>query len=372
MSTISVEDHWNRLKHAQSTSFLKRNMTELIFRELKDKLTYFNGTLLDCIQGGCINLDSGCGIYASDPEAYDVFSGIFHPIIKDYHKVDTVSHPNPDFGDINNLGFGDLDPTKRYITSTRVRVGRSQAGFPFHPTAKLKDRVELESRAKEALDVFSGELDGSYYPLSGMSREKQTELIEEHYLYLQENRFLGDAHVYDDWPVGRGIFYNPDKTFLVWVNEEDHLRFISMQKGSDLGAVYKRLVTALNTIEEKSSLKFGHHSKLGYLTFCPSNLGTTLRASVHIRIPCLASQPYFHDFLEKHHLQVRGVNGVHTEMIGDIYDISNKRRLGLTEIQAVREMIAGVGAVLAEEQRLDGSITHAEKQTLEGRVAAET
>ncbi|OWF51059.1 Arginine kinase [Mizuhopecten yessoensis] len=356
MPTMSVEEHWNRLKHAKSTSFLKRNMTDLIFRELKDRVTYFNGTLVDCIKGGCINLDSGCGMYASDPEAYDVFWEIFHPVIKDYHKVDKVAHPNPDFGDINNLGFGDLDPTKKYISSTRVRLGRSQAGFPFHPTAKLKDRKELESRAKAALDTLSGELKGSYYSLSEMSEDKQIELTEGHFLYLQGNRFLGDANVYDDWPVGRGIFYNPSRTFLVWVNEEDHLRFISMQEGSDLGTVYRRLVTAMKSLEERSSLKFAHHPNLGFLGYCPTNLGTTLRASVHIKIPCLASKPYFHDFLEKHHLQVRGVNGVHTEMTGDIYDISNKRRLGLTEIEAVREMIRGVGAVLAEEQRLDGSL----------------
>jgi creatine kinase len=61
-------------------------------------------------------------------------------------------------------------------------------------------------------------------------------------------RFLRDAGGYDDWPTGRAIFHNPDKTFLVWVNEEDHLRFISMQKGGNLAQVYKRLVTVSNDI----------------------------------------------------------------------------------------------------------------------------
>jgi len=60
-------------------------------------------------------------------------------------------------------------------------------------------------------------------------------------------RFLRDAGGYDDWPTGRAIFHNPDKTFLVWVNEEDHLRFISMQKGGNLAQVYKRLVTVSMT-----------------------------------------------------------------------------------------------------------------------------
>ncbi|KAL1446103.1 hypothetical protein MTO96_044684 [Rhipicephalus appendiculatus] len=97
------------------------------------------------------------------------------------------------------------------------------------------------------------------------------------------------------------------RPFLVWVNEEDHLRIISMQKGGDLKEVYGRLVTAVKEIEKK--LPFARDDRFGYLTFCPTNLGT---------------------------------RGEHTESEGGVYDISNKRRLGLTEYQAVREMQDGV------------------------------
>lgn len=88
------------------------------------------------------------------------------------------------------------------------------------------------------------------------------------------------------WPSGRGIYHNDNKTFLVWCNEEDHLRIISMQKGGDLGEVYRRLVTAVNDIEKR--IPFSHNDRLGFLTFCPTNLGTTIRASVHIKVPKLA------------------------------------------------------------------------------------
>jgi creatine kinase len=74
---------------------------------------------------------------------------------------------------------------------------------------------------------------------------------------------------------------------LVWCNEEDHLRIISMQKGGDLKAVYARLVNAINEIEKR--IPFSHHDKYGFLTFCPTNLGTTIRASVHIALPKLAA-----------------------------------------------------------------------------------
>ena len=88
-----------------------------------------------------------------------------------------------------------------------------------------------------------------------------------------------------DWPSGRGIFHNTEKTFLVWVNEEDQLRIISMQKGADILSVFTRLSKAAGEIEKVA--KFAHDDHLGYITSCPTNLGTALRASVHIKLPKL-------------------------------------------------------------------------------------
>ena len=88
-----------------------------------------------------------------------------------------------------------------------------------------------------------------------------------------------------DWPSGRGIFHNDAKTFLVWVNEEDQLRIISMQKGAGIKEVFSRLSRAASAIEKIA--KFSHDDHLGYITSCPTNLGTALRASVHIKLPKL-------------------------------------------------------------------------------------
>ena len=88
-----------------------------------------------------------------------------------------------------------------------------------------------------------------------------------------------------EWPEGRGIFHNNEKTFLVWVNEEDQLRIISMQNGADIGAVFTRLSKACAHIEKVA--QFSHDDHLGYITSCPTNLGTALRASVHIHLPNL-------------------------------------------------------------------------------------
>ena len=113
-------------------------------------------------------------------------------------------------------------------------------------------------------------------------------MIDDHFLFKEGDRFLDACGLNRDWPEGRGIFHNNEKTFLVWVNEEDQLRIISMQQGADIGAVFSRLARAANKIEQVAS--FARDDHLGYITSCPTNLGTALRASVHIALPKLGAR----------------------------------------------------------------------------------
>lgn len=86
-----------------------------------------------------------------------------------------------------------------------------------------------------------------------------------------------------------------------------------------------------------------HDDRLGYLTFCPTNLGTAIRASVHIKLPKISKNiEEFNKIAAKYNLQVRGTAGEHSDSGGGIYDVSNKRRMGLTEFQAVKEIYDGV------------------------------
>ncbi|KAL8624982.1 hypothetical protein ACOMHN_039869 [Nucella lapillus] len=357
-ATVDTEQErlWERLQHpppgvaVNPKSLLRNNLTQDVFDELKDKKTRFGGTLKDCIRSGCKNLDSGVGIYACDPEAYTVFAPVLDKVIKEYHKVDTLNHPEPNFGKAEDLKFGNLDPSGKLIVSTRVRVGRSHDSYGFPPVLTKEQRVEMEAKTVKALKTLEGNLKGEYHPLEGMKDDVKKQLTDDHFLFNDSDRFLKAAGGYNDWPTGRGIYLNKDKTFLTWVNEEDHMRFISMQMGGDLKEVYLRLVSAIEKMEEK--LSFAKRKGLGYLTFCPSNLGTTLRASVHIRIPKLAALPEFKQFCDKLHIQARGIHGEHTESVGGVYDISNKRRLGLTELQAIEEMRFGVEEVIKKEKSL--------------------
>jgi len=113
-------------------------------------------------------------------------------------------------------------------------------------------------------------------------------LIEDHFLFKEGDRFLEACRINENWPHNRGIFHNVDKTFLVWCNEEDQLRIISMQPGSNIRQVFERLMYSLQQFEKVA--KFSYDPHLGYITSCPTNLGTAMRASVHICLPLLGQR----------------------------------------------------------------------------------
>ncbi|XP_055328792.1 arginine kinase Lit v 2.0101-like [Paramacrobiotus metropolitanus] len=340
-------------KDDKSHSLLKKYLTPDVVNKLKNTKTKMGASLWDCIQSGVINTDSGVGIYAPDAESYTTFSEIFYPIINDYHIGFDIKggakHPPMDLG-LDKINFPNPDPEGKYIISTRVRCGRSLQGYPFNPLLTEQQYKDMEGKVKDALNGLPGELAGTYYPLTGMSKDTQKQLIDDHFLFKEGDRFLEAANANRFWPTGRGIYHNKDKTFLVWVNEEDHLRIISMQKGGDLMAVYKRLIQGVNEIEKK--LPFSRDERLGYLTFCPTNLGTTIRASVHIKLPKISKNlDEFHKIAAKYNLQVRGTSGEHSESIGGVYDVSNKRRMGLTEFDAVKEMYEGIVELIKLEEK---------------------
>ena len=174
------------------------------------------------------------------------------------------------------------------IKSTRIRVGRNLAEFPLGPAITREQRNQIEQKVVQACNTFTGELAGTFYSLSSMTPAQQQQLIDDHFLFKEGDRFLDACNLNRNWPEGRGIFHNNSKFFLVWVNEEDQLRIISMQPGFDIVAVFTRLSKGCQHIESVAS--FSHNNKLGYITSCPSNLGTALRASVHIALPKLGAK----------------------------------------------------------------------------------
>lgn len=124
-----------------------------------------------------------------------------------------------------------------------------------------------------------------------------------------------------------------------------------MQKGADIGAVFERLSRAAAHIETVA--KFAHSDHLGYITSCPTNLGTALRASVHISLPKLGkNMAKFQEIADKYYVQIRGIHGEHSEDDSGVFDISNRRRLGRSEVDLVQDMYNGVKAMIEAEKAL--------------------
>ena len=92
-----------------------------------------------------------------------------------------------------------------------------------------------------------------------------------------------------DWPEGRGVYISNDRKFIVWVNEEDHMKIISMQAGANFAEVFARLARGVEELDKH--LPFVYMEMLGYLSTCPTNVGTGLHASVHVHLPVLGDHP---------------------------------------------------------------------------------
>jgi len=333
------------------SSALSRNLTKEIWEELKDKKDACGVSFKTCIFSGAKNVDSGIGVYAGSHDSYTTFASMFDKVIEEYHK-----HPK-DAKHVSDMDASTLqapplpEDEAAMIKSTRIRVGRNLDGYPLGPGISREQRLDVMSKVVEACNTFEGDLAGTFYSLESMTEEQRNQLVEDHFLFKEGDRFLQACGLNRDWPSGRGIFHNNDKSFLVWVNEEDQLRIISMQNGADIHCVFDRLCRAAKHIE--TVCKFSHDEHLGYITSCPTNLGTAMRASVHIKLPKLSKDmAKFQEIADKYYVQIRGIHGEHSESTDGTYDISNKRRLGRSEKDLVQDMYDGVKAMIEAEKAL--------------------
>jgi len=293
---------------------------------------------------------------AGDEESYELFAEIMDPVILDRHNgydPRTMKHPTDlDASKIKNAVFDE-----KYVLSSRVRTGRSIRGLSLPPACSRAERREVERVCIQALAGLSGDLAGKYYSLAEMTDKEQQQLIDDHFLFDKPvSPLLTCAFMARDWPDARGIWHNNNKTFLVWINEEDHTRVISMEKGGNMKRVFERFCTGLKEVErliQERGWEFMWNERLGYVLTCPSNLGTGLRAGVHVKLPNLSKDPRFNKILDNMRLQKRGTGGVDTAAVGDTFDISNNDRLGHSEVQLVQTLVDGVNFLIACEKKLE-------------------
>jgi protein-arginine kinase len=326
-------------------------------------------TLARAINTGVMYPSSFVGCHAGDRESYDDFKDFFYPVIEAYHKGFSMEKGS----DLKGTASERMDPTKiatklsssakSKIISTRIRCARNLSQFPLNPGGTKESRIEIANLMSKVYDGLKGtELGGEFFLHTEMSDAQRQALIDGHQLFRGKDKMQAASGYHADWPHGRGVFHNPEKSFVNWVNEGDHLRIISMQEGGDVEAVFARLSAGAKAIEDgvrrvtgvSEGEVFMMHPKFGSVTCCPSNIGTGMRGSVHILVPKLIKKIGF-DAIDKlareRNCQARGSSGEHSEVI-DRIDISNWRRIGLPEYELVNDMIVCANFLAGEEDKI--------------------
>lgn len=345
-------------------NIMKNHLTPAVYAKYRDVATPNGITLDQCIQTGVDNTGHPfikiVGAVAGDEESYETFKDLFYPIIKERHDgydPETMTHPID--LDASKIINGHLD--EKYVLSSRVRTGRAIRGIPHPPVCSRAERREVERVVTDALQGLPSDLAGSYYSLKSMTDAEQDQLIDDHFLFDKPvSPLLTSAGMARDWPDGRGIFHNAQKNFLVWINEEDHSRIISMEKGGNMKAVFERFSRGIGEVEKLIGAKgweFQKSENLGYILTCPSNIGNGLRCGVHVKIPKISQDKRFSDILLKLRLQKRGTGGVDTAAVGGTFDISNLDRLGKSEVELVQQVIDGVTLLVNMEKRLERGLS---------------
>lgn len=356
---FSAEDDYPEL--SKHNNWMAKILTPEMYAKLRNKATPNGFTFDNVIQTGVDNPGHPfiytVGCVAGDEESYEVFDEFFDQVIDHRHggyKKDAKHKTDLDPSHL--VGGDDLDPN--YVFSCRVRTGRSIRGYCLPPHCNRSERRAVEKILTTALQKLDGEFHGKYYPLNKMTEEEQEQLINDHFLFDKPvSPLLTCAGMARDWPDARGIWHNDVKNFLVWVNEEDHCRIISMEKGGDMKSVFTRFCQGLNRVEQlikESGKEFMWNEHLGYVLTCPSNLGTGLRAGVHAKLAKLSKHEKFDDILERLRLQKRGTGGVDTAAEGGVFDISNADRIGFSEVELVQMLVDGVKLLVKMEKKLEG------------------
>ena len=311
LSSFTMSDPMPEIKSKHS--LVAKYVTAPLWEKLSRAVTATSGfSLAKAIACAVQFDDQHCGIYAGDWDSYKVFADVFDPIIQDYHGIapDAIHTSDMDATKIK----GNIDPAAP-VHSTRIRVGRNIDGFGLSPGITKQQRLDVENLMSKAFNNLQGDLAGTYYPLTGMVEKVRQQLVDDHFLFVSGDKNLIVSGMERDWPEGRGIFHNKDKTFLTWVNEEDQLRIISMQKGGDVKAVFDRLARGIaavgESVKKESGKEFMLDAKYGYIHSCPTNLGTGMRASVHVDLPGYTKEglPALKKRCEELKVQPRGTRG---------------------------------------------------------------
>jgi len=213
-------------------------------------------------------------------------------------------------------------PMGDVVISSRIRLARNLQNYPFLPRATYAQRQTIERTLFEAITASDFGRDTFYVDIDKSDNLDRQLLVERHLISRQHAEGEGC----------RAVVISNKETFSIMINEEDHLRMQVLRRGMNLDDAWQETMRVDNILE--SMLDYAYHDRYGFLTACPTNVGTGMRVSVMLHLPALKLT----NELEKvfraakdMRLAVRGLHGEGTEAVGDFFQVSNQTTLGQSE-----------------------------------------
>jgi len=243
------------------------------------------------------------------------------------------------------------------VVSSRIRLARNLNNFPFITRAKKEDLENIEEKIKEITPSIGYGI--HFLKLKDIDDITRMSLVEKH--IISPNFALKEQS-------DGAILINDEENISIMINEEDHLRIQVLGAGFDID----NLINFAIEIDEKLSknLDYAYSEKYGFLTACPTNVGTGLRASVMVHLPALTKTGNIQKILEvinNFGMNIRGVYGEGTKAYGDMYQVSNKQALGISEKEIIKNLKIIIEKII-EQERLARKILAKEQIELEDNV----
>ena len=251
-------------------------------------------------------------------------------------------------------------PESDIVISSRVRLARNLAAFPFTNRASGHQKAEIETLLKERIHKVETVKGLAYLGLANLTSLDLQMLVERQLISRELAASEGP----------RGVAISDQETVSIMVNEEDHLRMQVMRSGFALDEAWQDVDRLDDNLEQKVSYAFSE--EFGYLTACPTNVGTGMRASVMLHLPALALTKQVEKVfraLQKINLAVRGLYGEGTRASGDFYQISNQVTLGKSEANILTEIREVIPQIITYERQARETLIRETRQALQDKVS---
>ncbi|CAF1123476.1 unnamed protein product [Didymodactylos carnosus] len=364
----ATAEYPNLIRHS---NLMAKYLTPQLYAKLRDRITPSGFTIDDAIQVGIDNPGmlsrQYFGIVAGDEASYKIYSELFDPVIKARYNHASGARQYHDF-DYEKLKYPTLDNdnSNKYILSSRIRLTRNLKNFSFPSFCTRGERRIIESKLEKCFqnliqnDEYDKKYTGSYYRLLTLDERLQEKLVNDGiFLFKPMSMSWLSSGIARDWPDGRSLYFNQDKDFYAWINQKDHLRLISWSKNnsiSDLKIVIKTLFDGLNLLEtsmNSNDLAFAHDDHFGFLTTCPVNIGTGLKYNIYLKLPNLAKDIRLPTIIKELNLNMEEIIGLDDKVSDDCIDISNKDRIGKTEVEIIQHVLDSVTKLIEMEKKLE-------------------